>query len=209
MPKPRKPNPKSPVHCAAARVVVVEINQVLPFIVRFVSRRTLTGKSITHRDPPRTLVLIVEDVVALVGGHCQYGMTFVLLVAVSDSRISPEARLRDGSLPGLTFHATDAAVSSIPYDSNFGNARLDMAKHSRKWVSYLRVSTDKQGASGLGEAQGELVVAKLNRLARNVAFLCGPPTEGGAPGAPLPARFRLLEPAHRRRIQTTRRRATP
>jgi hypothetical protein len=25
-----------------------------------------------------------------------------------------------------------------------------MAKHSGKWVSYLRVSTDKQGESGLG-----------------------------------------------------------
>jgi DNA invertase Pin-like site-specific DNA recombinase len=90
-----------------------------------------------------------------------------------------------------------------------------MAKHSGKWVSYLRVSTDKQGASGLGlEAQrkavgdflnggswklaaefvevesgkrsdrpqlaaalaackrykAKLVVAKLDRLARNVAF---------------------------------------
>jgi DNA invertase Pin-like site-specific DNA recombinase len=91
-----------------------------------------------------------------------------------------------------------------------------MAKHSGKWVSYLRVSTDKQGASGLGiEAQrkavetylnggswtlaqefvevesgkrnnrpqlaaalavckklkAKLVVAKLDRLARNVAFV--------------------------------------
>jgi DNA invertase Pin-like site-specific DNA recombinase len=90
-----------------------------------------------------------------------------------------------------------------------------MPKHSGKWVSYLRVSTDKQGASGLGlEAQrkavadylnggkwslaqefieiesgkrsdrpqlaaalaackklkAKLVVAKLDRLARNVAF---------------------------------------
>src|SRR5512132_3878569 len=91
-----------------------------------------------------------------------------------------------------------------------------MPKHSGKWVSYLRVSTDKQGQSGLGlEAQraaveaylnggkwtlaaefvevesgrrsdrpqlaaalaackrlkARLVVAKLDRLARNVAFL--------------------------------------
>jgi DNA invertase Pin-like site-specific DNA recombinase len=92
-----------------------------------------------------------------------------------------------------------------------------MAKHSGKWVSYLRVSTDKQGESGLGiEAQrnavetylnggswtlaqefvevesgkrsnnrpqlaaalaackklkAKLVVAKLDRLARNVAFI--------------------------------------
>jgi DNA invertase Pin-like site-specific DNA recombinase len=90
-----------------------------------------------------------------------------------------------------------------------------MPKHSGKWVSYLRVSTDKQGESGLGlEAQrravgdylnggkwtlaaefvevesgkrsdrpqlaaalaackkhkAKLVVAKLDRLARNVAF---------------------------------------
>jgi Resolvase, N terminal domain len=90
-----------------------------------------------------------------------------------------------------------------------------MAKHSGKWISYLRVSTDKQGASGLGiEAQrhavldylnggrwtlsqefievesgkrsdrpqlaaalaackkqkAKLVIAKLDRLARNVAF---------------------------------------
>ena len=90
-----------------------------------------------------------------------------------------------------------------------------MPKHSGNWVSYLRVSTDKQGASGLGlEAQrkavadylnggkwmlaaefvevesgrrsdrpqlaaalaackkhkAKLVVAKLDRLARNVAF---------------------------------------
>jgi DNA invertase Pin-like site-specific DNA recombinase len=90
-----------------------------------------------------------------------------------------------------------------------------MPTHSGKWVSYLRVSTDKQGASGLGlEAQrkavadylnggkwtlavefveiesgrrsdrpqlaaalaackkhkAKLVVAKLDRLARNVAF---------------------------------------
>jgi DNA invertase Pin-like site-specific DNA recombinase len=93
----------------------------------------------------------------------------------------------------------------------------EMAKHSGKWVSYLRVSTDKQGESGLGiEAQrkavetylnggswtlaqefvevesgkrsnnrpqlaaalaackklkAKLVVAKLDRLARNVAFI--------------------------------------
>jgi DNA invertase Pin-like site-specific DNA recombinase len=91
-----------------------------------------------------------------------------------------------------------------------------MPKHSGQWVSYLRVSTDKQGASGLGlEAQrkavadylnggkwtlaaeyvevesgkrsdrpqfaaalaacrkqkAKLVVAKLDRLARNVAFI--------------------------------------
>ena len=92
-----------------------------------------------------------------------------------------------------------------------------MAKHSGKWISYLRVSTDRQGASGLGlEAQrkavidylnggkwqlatefveiesgkrsnnrpqlaaalaackklkAKLVVAKLDRLARNVAFI--------------------------------------
>jgi DNA invertase Pin-like site-specific DNA recombinase len=91
-----------------------------------------------------------------------------------------------------------------------------MPKHSGKWVSYLRVSTDKQGQSGLGlEAQrkavadylnggkwslvaefvevesgkrsdrpqlaaalaackknkAKLVVAKLDRLARNVAFI--------------------------------------
>jgi DNA invertase Pin-like site-specific DNA recombinase len=91
-----------------------------------------------------------------------------------------------------------------------------MAKHSGKWVSYLRVSTDKQGESGLGlEAQrkavadylnggkwalaaeyveiesgkrsdrpqlaaalaackkhkAKLVVAKLDRLSRNVAFI--------------------------------------
>jgi hypothetical protein len=30
----------------------------------------------------------------------------------------------DGDHTTLTFHPTDAAVSSIPYDSNFGNARL-------------------------------------------------------------------------------------
>jgi DNA invertase Pin-like site-specific DNA recombinase len=94
-----------------------------------------------------------------------------------------------------------------------------MAKHSGKWVSYLRVSTDKQGASGLGlEAQrkavadylnggkwalaaemvevesgkrsdnrpelhkalalckklkAKLIVAKLDRLARNVHFISG------------------------------------
>jgi DNA invertase Pin-like site-specific DNA recombinase len=92
-----------------------------------------------------------------------------------------------------------------------------MAKHSGKWVSYLRVSTDAQGSSGLGiEAQrkavetylngvswtlaqefievesgkrsnnrpqlaaalmackklkAKLIVAKLDRLARNVAFI--------------------------------------
>jgi DNA invertase Pin-like site-specific DNA recombinase len=91
-----------------------------------------------------------------------------------------------------------------------------MARHSGKWVSYLRVSTDRQGESGLGlEAQrkavadylnggnwtlaaefvevesgkrsdrpqlkaalaackklkARLVVAKLDRLARNVAFI--------------------------------------
>lgn len=91
-----------------------------------------------------------------------------------------------------------------------------MPKHTGKWVSYLRVSTDKQGRSGLGlEAQrqavanflnggdwelvaefveiesgkrndrpqlasalaacrkhkGTLVIAKLDRLARNVAFI--------------------------------------
>ena len=93
-----------------------------------------------------------------------------------------------------------------------------IAKHSSKWVSYLRVSTDKQGASGLGlEAQrkavadylnggkwtlakefveiesgkrsdrpklaealalckklkAKLIVAKLDRLGRNVHFLSG------------------------------------
>src|SRR5271156_2930057 len=91
-----------------------------------------------------------------------------------------------------------------------------MPRHSGKWVSYLRVSTDRQGQSGLGlEAQrkavldylnggrwklaeefvevesgkrnnrlqlaaalaackrlkARLVVAKLDRLARNVAFI--------------------------------------
>jgi hypothetical protein len=91
-----------------------------------------------------------------------------------------------------------------------------MPRHSGKWVSYLRVSTDKQGATGYGvEAQrravdvflnggnwtlaaefvevesgkrndrpqlakaialckklkARLVVAKLDRLARNVAFI--------------------------------------
>ena len=91
-----------------------------------------------------------------------------------------------------------------------------MPKHSGKWVSYLRVSTDRQGKSGLGlEAQraavdnylnggqwtlaaeyveveggkrndrpqlaaalalckklkAKLVVAKLDRLSRNLAFL--------------------------------------
>jgi DNA invertase Pin-like site-specific DNA recombinase len=94
-----------------------------------------------------------------------------------------------------------------------------MPKHSGKWVSYLRVSTDRQGASGLGlEAQrkavldyldgglwqlaaefveiesgkrsnnrpqlaaalaackkqkAKLVIAKLDRLARNVHFISG------------------------------------
>jgi DNA invertase Pin-like site-specific DNA recombinase len=91
-----------------------------------------------------------------------------------------------------------------------------MPKHSGKWVSYLRVSTDRQGASGLGlEAQRkavldyldggrwqlaaefveiesgkrsnnrpqlaaalaackkQLVIAKLDRLARNVHFISG------------------------------------
>jgi DNA invertase Pin-like site-specific DNA recombinase len=94
-----------------------------------------------------------------------------------------------------------------------------MVKHSGKWVSYLRVSTDRQGASGLGlEAQrkavtdylnggrwqlaaefvevesgkrsnnrpqlaaalaackkqkAKLVIAKLDRLARNVHFISG------------------------------------
>lgn len=38
-----------------------------------------------------------------------------------------------------------------------------MPKHSGKWVSYLRVSTDKQGRSGLGiQAQREAVTAFLN-----------------------------------------------
>jgi DNA invertase Pin-like site-specific DNA recombinase len=92
-----------------------------------------------------------------------------------------------------------------------------MPKHSGKWISYLRVSTDRQGASGLGlEAQrkavldyldggrwqlaaefveiesgkrsnnrpqlaaalaackkqkAKLVIAKLDRLARNVHFI--------------------------------------
>ena len=38
-----------------------------------------------------------------------------------------------------------------------------MAKHSGKWVSYLRVSTSAQGASGLGiEAQRKAVEPYLN-----------------------------------------------
>jgi DNA invertase Pin-like site-specific DNA recombinase len=100
----------------------------------------------------------------------------------------------------------------------FDTGGSGIAKHSSKWVSYLRVSTDKQGASGLGlEAQrkavadylnggkwmlarefveiesgkrndrpklaealalckklkAKLIVAKLDRLGRNVHFLSG------------------------------------
>jgi DNA invertase Pin-like site-specific DNA recombinase len=40
---------------------------------------------------------------------------------------------------------------------------LAMTKHSGKWISYLRVSTDKQGALGLGvEAQRKAVLDYLN-----------------------------------------------